>query len=89
MKKLILLMVVVTVMINNSKAQDSGILFGLKGGANYSNQYDSKGGNFTSTSKLGFAGGALYYRQDYLQCPVSPDFCFFHYLHSITNIQSR
>lgn len=59
MKKLILLMVVLTVMINNSKAQDNGILFGLKAGANYSNQYDSKGGDFTSDSKLGFAGGAF------------------------------
>ncbi len=52
-------MVVLTVMINNSKAQDNSVLFGLKVGANYSNQYDSKGGNFTSTSKVGFAGGAF------------------------------
>ena len=59
MKKLILLMVVLTLMINNSKAQDSGILFGLKAGSNYSNQYDSKGGTFTSDAKFGFAGGAF------------------------------
>lgn len=59
MKKLILLMVVLTVMINNSNAQNTGASFGLKAGANLSNQYDSKGGNFTSTSKLGFAGGVF------------------------------
>lgn len=59
MKKLILLMVVLTVMINNSNAQNNGVSFGLKAGGNYSNQYDSKGGNFTSTSKLGFAGGVF------------------------------
>lgn len=59
MKKLILLMLVLTALINNSNAQNSGVSFGLKAGGNYSNQYDSKGGNFTSTSKLGFAGGAF------------------------------
>ena len=59
MKKLILLMLVFTALINNSNAQNSGVSFGLKAGGNYSNQYDSKGGNFTSTSKLGFAGGAF------------------------------
>ncbi len=52
-------MVVLTVMINNSNAQNNGVSFGLKAGGNYSNQYDSKGGNFTSTSKLGFAGGVF------------------------------
>lgn len=60
MKKLILLVLVVVITMNNSKAQDSGILFGFKVGTNYSNQYDSKGGTFTSTSKLGFAGGAFF-----------------------------
>ena len=59
MKKLILLMVILTVMINNSKAQNSGTSFGLKIGTNYSNQYDSKGGEFTASSKLGFAAGAF------------------------------
>lgn len=59
MKKLILFAMVLILTINNSQAQDSGILFGFKAGANYSNQYDSKGGTFTSTSKLGFAGGAF------------------------------
>ena len=70
MKKLILLMAVLTVMINNSKAQSNGILFGLKAGANYSNQYDSKNENFTSDSKLGFAGGA------YLNFPLGSSIGF-------------
>ena len=70
MKKLILLMAVLTVIINNSKAQSNGILFGLKAGANYSNQYDSKNENFTSDSKLGFAGGA------YLNFPLGSSIGF-------------
>ena len=70
MKKLILLMFVLTIMINNSNAQKSGIVFGLKAGANYSNQYDSKSENFTSDSKLGFAGGA------YLNFPLGSSIGF-------------
>jgi Outer membrane protein beta-barrel domain len=58
MKKLILMMVVMTLVINNSNAQ-SGFAFGVKGGANYSNQYDSKTSDFTATAKFGFAGGAF------------------------------
>ena len=37
----------------------SGFVFGVKGGANYSNQYDSKTDNFTSTPKFGLAVGAF------------------------------
>jgi Outer membrane protein beta-barrel domain len=59
MKKLILMMVVMTLVINNNNAQ-SGFVFGVKGGANYSNQYDSKTSDFTATSKFGFAGGAFF-----------------------------
>lgn len=33
------------------------VKFGLKGGINYSNNYDSEGEEFVSESKVGFAGG--------------------------------
>jgi Outer membrane protein beta-barrel domain len=58
MKKLILMMVVMTLAISNNNAQ-SGFVFGVKGGANYSNEYDSKTSDFTSTSKFGVAAGAF------------------------------
>ncbi len=58
MKKLILMMVVMTLALNSNSAQ-SGFVFGVKGGANYSNQYDSKTSDFTATSKFGFAAGAF------------------------------
>jgi hypothetical protein len=59
MKKVILSVFAITVMINAINAQ-SGFAFGVKGGANYSNQYDSKTSDFTATSKFGFAGGAFF-----------------------------
>jgi Outer membrane protein beta-barrel domain len=59
MKKVILSIFAIAFILQFSKAQ-SGFLFGLKGGANYSNEYDSKTSDFTSTSKFGFAGGAFF-----------------------------
>ena len=44
--------------MQSSSNGQSSFVFGLKGGANYSNQYDSKTSDFTSKSKLGFVGGA-------------------------------
>lgn len=35
----------------------SSLLFGFKGGINYSNVYDSEGEDFRADSKVGFAGG--------------------------------
>ena len=58
MKKLMLMMVVMTAILNVNTAQ-SGFVFGLKGGANYSNQYDSKTNDLTATSKFGLAAGAF------------------------------
>ncbi len=59
MKKLILIATIVAFMVNVSNAQGNGFVFGLKGGTNYSNEYDSKGGEFTSDSKFGVVGGAF------------------------------
>lgn len=58
MKKLILMMVATAAILNVSTAQ-SGFVFGLKGGANYSNQYDSKTNDLTADSKFGVAAGAF------------------------------
>jgi Outer membrane protein beta-barrel domain len=59
MKKVILSIVAIAFILQLSNAQ-SGFLFGVKGGANYSNQYDSKTSDFSATSKFGFAGGAFF-----------------------------
>jgi hypothetical protein len=58
MKKVILSILAVAFILQVSNAQ-SGFVFGVKGGANYSNQYDSKNSDFTATSKFGFAAGAF------------------------------
>jgi hypothetical protein len=58
MKKLMSIMVAMTLIINASIAQ-SGFAFGLKAGANYSNQYDSKNNDVSAEAKFGFAGGAF------------------------------
>lgn len=58
MKKVILSIFAITFILQVSNAQ-SGFVFGVKGGANYSNQYDSKTSDFTSTSKFGVAAGAF------------------------------
>lgn len=58
MKKLMLMMVVMAATLNVNTAQ-SGFVFGLKGGANYSNQYDSKTNDLSATSKFGLAAGAF------------------------------
>jgi hypothetical protein len=58
MKKVILSILAIAFVLQVSNAQ-SGFVFGVKGGANYSNQYDSKTADFTATSKFGFAGGAF------------------------------
>ena len=54
MKKVILIIVAIFSMANFGNAQ---LAIGLKGGTNYSNEYDSKGGTFTSEAKFGLAGG--------------------------------
>jgi Outer membrane protein beta-barrel domain len=58
MKKVILSIFAIAFILQVSNAQ-SGFVFGVKGGANYSNQYDSKNSDFTATSKFGFAAGAF------------------------------
>lgn len=52
------IMVAMTLIINASTAQ-SGFAFGLKGGANYSNQYDSKNNDVSAEPKFGLAAGAF------------------------------
>jgi Outer membrane protein beta-barrel domain len=56
MKKTILVIVAIFSMANFGNAQ---FAFGLKGGTNYSNEYDSKGGTFTSEAKFGGAAGVF------------------------------
>lgn len=61
MKKLILLIFVITVIINNSNAQqERSIAFGLKVGTNYSDVYEQKGVEFNTEGKLGVVGGAFF-----------------------------
>jgi hypothetical protein len=50
--------VVMTFLFNTMNAQ-SGFVFGVKGGANYSNQYDSKTTDFSATARFGVAAGAF------------------------------
>jgi hypothetical protein len=52
------MVVVMTLLFNTINAQ-SGFVFGVKGGANYSNQYDSKTTDFSATPKFGVAAGAF------------------------------
>jgi Outer membrane protein beta-barrel domain len=56
MKKTILVIVAIFSMAHFGNAQ---FAFGLKGGTNYSNEYDSKGGTFTSEAKFGGAAGVF------------------------------
>lgn len=64
MKKIILLLLTVTLVSNFSFAQDElridyreRFMFGLKLGANYSNVYDSQGESFQANPKFGLATG--------------------------------
>jgi hypothetical protein len=58
MKKVILSILAIAFILQFSNAQ-SGFVFGVKGGANYSNQYDSKTSDFTATSQFGLVVGAF------------------------------
>lgn len=63
MKKIILAMIAITFMINMSVAQEDvldlreNFTFGVKGGLNISNIYDSNEEDFDAESKLGLAAG--------------------------------
>jgi hypothetical protein len=66
MKRAILTIVLITLSVSNSIAQESTItdnreklFFGLKVGANYSNVYDSESEDFVADSKFGIAAGAF------------------------------
>jgi hypothetical protein len=64
MKKVILLIAIVTISVTNSFGQSTddtrkSVSFGLKGGLNYSNVYDSDTEDFVAESKFGFAAGAF------------------------------
>lgn len=60
MKKTILLLVVITSIGVNSKAQNGGKFhFGIKAGVNLSNVYDTKGEDFVAKAKAGLAVGAF------------------------------
>jgi hypothetical protein len=63
MKKLLLMIAGVTVMGITGMAQDTefreDVHFGIKGGINHSNVYDSEGEEFDANPKLGLAGGAF------------------------------
>lgn len=63
MRKIILAMIAITFMINMSVAQEEvldmreNFTFGIKGGVNISNIYDSNEEDFDAESKLGYAAG--------------------------------
>jgi hypothetical protein len=63
MKKIILLLASTTLLILQGNAQENRtdfrdkLLFGVKGGLNYSNVYDTKGESFQADAKYGAAGG--------------------------------
>ena len=65
MKKIILIIVTITFMADIISAQDNStdlrdkLQFGLKGGVNLSNVYDTKNQEFNADFKVGFAGGAF------------------------------
>jgi hypothetical protein len=65
MKKIILMLLAVTAMVNVSSAQENKtdfrdkLQFGLKIGANYSNVYDTKGDQFDANAKFGLATGVF------------------------------
>ena len=65
MRKIILIILVITFMANYTSAQGNRIdfreklQFGLKVGVNYSNVYDSQGEAFNANSKFGLAAGAF------------------------------
>lgn len=66
MKKVILMIALVTISLTNGNAQSTttndkrqALSFGLKVGANYSNVYDSENEDFVADSKIGFAGGVF------------------------------
>ena len=64
MKKVILMIALVTISVTNSNAQSKidnrgGVSFGIKAGANYSNVYDEEGNDFVADGKFGFAAGAF------------------------------
>ncbi len=65
MKKIILMIAVVTLMANISSAQENKTdfrdqpQFGLKIGTNYSNVYDAQGEEFHADPKIGLAAGAF------------------------------
>ncbi|MFZ4106280.1 porin family protein [Flavobacterium sp.] len=69
MKKVIIMIAMVTLVITGSNAQDvtstvstdnrEKLFFGLKVGTNYSNIYDSRGENFVADAKFGIAAGGF------------------------------
>ncbi len=61
MKKITLLLAVMTVFTANIFAQETNQKFnlGIKAGGNFSNIYDTQGDSFTADGKLGFAGGVF------------------------------
>ncbi len=64
MKRIFLIAVIFTSVVNNSSAQENEtdfrekLTFGLKAGANYSNVYDAEGEEFNADPKFGLAAGA-------------------------------
>lgn len=66
MKKIILVIIATTFLINMTIAQEDEILdlrnkvtFGIKGGVNISNVYDNKQKDFNTDAKFGLVGGAF------------------------------
>ena len=63
MKKVILMIALVTVSVSNSNAQTTSnretLSYGIKAGTNYSNVYDEQGNDFVADGKFGFVVGAF------------------------------
>lgn len=69
-------MSVFSVMAQDGKEYGEELTFGIKGGANYSNVYDSKGEDFRADGKLGFAAGAFFAIPLGKTIGVQPEFLF-------------
>ena len=63
MKKVILMIALVTVSVSKSNAQNTSnreaLSYGIKAGTNYSNVYDEQGNDFVADGKFGFVVGAF------------------------------
>jgi hypothetical protein len=64
--RIVMMLCILTIVVGNIYAQNGPIdhradpAFGIKAGINIANLYDTKGDDFSSDSKIGFAGGVFF-----------------------------